>query len=160
MMRLTMITLFGLSSLGLAAAQPPKDEPKTPEPPGGLMVAPFKECAKACDDCARECNACMAHCAKLAATGHPEHLTTMKTCSDCAALCNAASSILSKQGPFFDIVCLGCAQACKRCGDECEKHAAHDPVMKACAEECRRCEKACRTMLANSGFNANEKPIK
>ena len=52
--------------------------------------------------------------------------------------------ILSRRGPFSFLICDACAQACARCGANCEEHASHDPVMAACAKACRDCEKACK----------------
>ena len=103
--------------------------------------------------CARMCDACSAHCARMVADGKKEHLTTLKTCQDCATFCTAASSIVAKMGPFSDLICSSCAEACKRCGDACEK-LAEDKVMKDCAAECRKCEKACRQMPKHTGHTA------
>lgn len=103
-------------------------------------------CAKACDDCGRICDACAAHCAKLVAEGKKEHLKTLQTCQDCATVCQAASCVVARKGPFSDLVCTACADACKRCGEACEQFK-DDPMMKRCADECRACEKACREML-------------
>jgi len=44
------------------------------------------------------------------------------------------------------LICEPCAEACSRCGKECEKFP-NDQHMKRCAEECRKCEKACRDMV-------------
>jgi hypothetical protein len=119
---------------------------------------PFKDCAKACVDCARICDECTAHCGRMLAEGKKEHHNSLRHLQDCAVICSTASSIMSRSGPDSDLICIACAEVCKRCGDECDKHAAHDLMMKACAEECRRCEKACRTMLQSSGFDPNARP--
>jgi hypothetical protein len=134
------LTFFGAGATGSAAAQQ-KDQPKAQD-----YAQHFMDCAKACDDCARICEACAAHCAKLLSEGKTGHLRTLQTCQDCATICAAASSVVAKQGPFSDLICTACADACKRCGDACAEHP-NDPLMKQCAEECRRCEKACRDML-------------
>lgn len=105
----------------------------------------FLSCAKACDDCARICDTCTAHCTKLLAEGKQEHHDTMRLCQDCSTVCSATARVIAKDGPMSDLMCTACADACKRCGDACQKFAA-DPMMKQCAEECRRCEKACREM--------------
>ena len=150
----------GLLAVGGAAADDKKDDKKPPpKPVGGEQVTPLLSCAQTCDDCARACDECGAHCAKMVADGKKEHVLTMKTCQDCAILCSATSRILSRDGPFFDTAGLACAQACKRCGDECEKYPS-DPVMKRCAAECRRCEKACLSMLKNAGLDPNARPGK
>jgi hypothetical protein len=109
----------------------------------------FLACAQACDDCARLCDACTSHCAHMVAEGHKAHFTTLRTCQDCADFCQAASQIVAKQGPFSDLICTACADACKRCGDACAKFP-DDPMMKQCADECRKCEKACRDMLKHA----------
>jgi hypothetical protein len=41
-----------------------------------------------------------------------------------------------------------CIEACRRCGDECERHAHHHEHCRICAETCRRCEQACEEALA------------
>jgi hypothetical protein len=117
---------------------------------GDAHASGYEECAKACSDCQRLCDMCAAHCAKLIAEGKKDHLTTLRTCQDCATHCSAAACIVSRMGPFSDTICTACAEACKRCGDACEKHS-EDSMMKRCAEECRKCEKACREMLKHTG---------
>jgi hypothetical protein len=106
----------------------------------------FDRCAKACNDCQRICDACAAHCAHLIAKGKMEHMKTLRTCQDCAGICAMAAQIVARRGPFSDITCRCCAEACARCGKACAEHSG-DQMMRACAEECRRCEEACRDML-------------
>jgi hypothetical protein len=119
------------------------------DPPAGHHDDHFMQCAKACDDCARSCDACTTHCAKMVADGKKDHLATLATCQDCATACQAASCVTARKGPFAGLMCTACADACKRCGDECEKFK-DDPMMKACADECRKCEKACRDMVRHT----------
>jgi len=106
----------------------------------------YMSCAKACDDCGRICDACAAHCVKMVADGKRDHLNTVATCADCAAACKAASCVVARMGPFSDLMCTACADACKRCGDACAQFTG-DAMMKRCADECRKCEAACRDML-------------
>jgi hypothetical protein len=113
-------------------------------------------CAKVCNDCQRSCDACATHCAHLVAQGKNEHLRTLQTCQDCATLCVAAAQIVARQGPFTDLVCRSCAEACARCGKACEEHSS-DKMMKSCAEECRRCEQACREMLQHIGYSPEKR---
>src|SRR4051794_40909868 len=165
MIRTTLWAAVGLAAVTLivwngAAAKGPQEDQKPGAAASAEKMSPFKECAKACDDCARSCDECGAHCARMLAEGKKDHIESLRQVQDCATVCSAASCILSRGGPDADLICVACADACKRCGDACEKHAAHDPIMKANTEECRRCEKACRTMLQNSGFDANAKPGK
>jgi hypothetical protein len=60
---------------------------------------------------------------------------------------------VARGGPFSDLICTACAEACARCAKACEQQPG-DEHMKACAEECRRCEKECREMLKHVGHNA------
>ena len=146
------VALFVATILAARTADPGQTQPKIPVPkvPQTDDVDPkmpfFSVCAKACDDCARLCETCSAHCAKLVADGKKEHVRTMHLCQDCAAFCAAASRITAKDGPMTDLICASCADACKRCGDACEKQAG-DAIIKQCAAECRKCEEACRKML-------------
>jgi hypothetical protein len=106
----------------------------------------LQDCAKACSDCQRACDMCATHCAHQMHEGKKEHVETLMTCRDCATFCSAASQITARGGPYAQLICSSCAEACARCGAACEKFP-NDSHMKACAEECRRCEKACREML-------------
>ncbi|HXG13296.1 MAG TPA: four-helix bundle copper-binding protein [Gemmataceae bacterium] len=135
-----------------AGGQEKKVRPAAHDLHGGA----FEQCAKACNDCQRICDACTTHCAALVAQGQKEHLRTLQTCQDCADFCAAAAQIVARRGPFADLICSACAEACARCGKECERFSA-DQLMQACAEECRRCEKACREMLKHVGHQAEKK---
>jgi hypothetical protein len=117
----------------------------------------YDRCAKACSDCQRACDSCATHCAQLLAEGKKEHLKTLQTCQDCADFCVTAAQIVARRGPFADLICTSCAEACARCGKACEQHASHDKVMAACAEECRKCEKACREMISHLGQGKERK---
>jgi hypothetical protein len=136
----------------LALAVPLTADDKKADP-HAAHAGPMMECAKACDDCARNCEACGSHCAKLIADGKKEHLHTLRTCQDCATHCSAAANITARHGPFADLICTACAEACKRCGEACTKHS-DDEMMKKCADECHKCEKACRDMVAHAGHHA------
>ena len=81
--------------------------------------------------------------------GKKEHAKTLATCQDCATHCSAAASIVARKGPFSDLICKACAEACARCGKACEQFP-DDKHMKMCAEECRKCEKECREMLKHT----------
>ena len=149
------ILVVGGTGTGPAAGQQKIPAP-IPDGPVDPKMPFFLVCAKACDDCGRMCETCSAHCAKLVLAGNKEHHDTLKLCQDCAAICTACGRVTAKDGPLADLIAAACADACKRCGDACEKHA-HDPIMKQCAEECRRCEKACREMAK---IKAAAKPAK
>jgi hypothetical protein len=146
MNRITLLGLAALIAAGLLGLGLNADDTKGADHKHG---GPYMECAKECDECGRTCDACTAHCAKLVADSKREHLHTLATCADCAATCKAASCITARSGPFSDLICTACADACKRCGEACEKFK-DDEQMKQCAEECRRCEKACVDMVKHA----------
>jgi hypothetical protein len=125
-------------------------ETKKPQPKAGTHHEAFDKCAKACNDCQRICDACATHCAHLIAQGKKEHVKTLQTCRDCADFCSAAAEIVARNGPFADLICKSCAEACNRCGKACDEFK-DDDMMRKCAEECFRCEKACQEMLQHVG---------
>ena len=133
-------------------AHPKQQEIQAPAEKQRVPSEALDHCAKACNDCQRACDACATHCAQLAAQGMKEHFRSLQSCRDCATVCTAAAHIVARRGPFIDLICQACAEACARCGKICAEHAAHDQTMKQCAEECRRCEQACREMLRSPGI--------
>jgi hypothetical protein len=162
--RLAAVAAF--AAVGLAAAtQPPERKTARQVKGRDMRGGPYEQCARACNDCQRACDLCADHCGEMLAKGHGDekdhkshshHLTTLRTCRDCATHCAAAAQVVARHGPFSDLICTACAEACKRCGDACEQ-GGDDPTMKRCAEECKRCEQACRDMLKHTGHGADRK---
>ena len=150
MRQLLIVGLFGVAvaaaAAGVAYTADDKDRPAGHDHHAGHFIS----CAKECRDCALMCDTCAAHCANMLAEGKKEHKTTLQTCQDCSSVCTAAACITAKAGPFSDVICQACAEACKRCGDACGRFK-DDEHMKKCADECRTCEKACRDMLEHVG---------
>jgi hypothetical protein len=110
-------------------------------------------CIEACSDCAESCTQCADACL---AEDDVQHLTTcIRLNLDCADVCAATGRVVSRQtGYDADVtsaVLRACIEACSKCGDECEIHAAHGMEhCRVCAAECRRCEQACQELLAAS----------
>ena len=108
------------------------------------------ECIEACFDCAQSCAACADACL---GEGDVEKLVRcIRLCLDCSDVCATTGRILSRQTEF-DVglaraVVETCAQACRACGEECERHADHHEHCRVCAEACRRCEAACEAALS------------
>ena len=113
---------------------------------GHEMHDAMSKCAEACNACQMECDMCAHHCAGMLAEGKKDHLETLRTCVDCATVCSAAARIVAMDGPFSDVICKACAEACGRCAKACEGFP-DDEHMKRCAEQCRKCEKACQEMM-------------
>lgn len=150
-MRTLLLGVLALGVLTWTMASALRSGSAADDQPGGheQHAHAFHHCAKACADCQIACDSCAHHCAHMVADGKKDHLTTLQTCQDCATHCSAAACITARHGPFADLICTACAEACARCGKACEKFP-DDKHMKACAEECRKCEKACREMLKHT----------
>ena len=124
-------------------------DPSSHDPHG----QPTPECAAECAECQQVCDSCAAHCLMLVADGQKEHQQTLQTCLDCAEICAAADRVVARGGPFSDVICRACAEACARCAAACEKFP-DDEHMARCAKECRKCQQACETMLGEGKNSA------
>jgi hypothetical protein len=107
-------------------------------------------CIDACFDCAQACTACADACLGEEMV---EHLTRCIALNEvCADVCATTGAALSRQvagdQQLLRTLLEACAQACKSCGDECERHAEMHEHCRVCAEACRDCEQHCRELLA------------
>jgi hypothetical protein len=110
-------------------------------------------CVDECFDCAATCTSCADAC--LGEKDVQGLVRCVRLNLDCADVCEAAGRILTRQTEP-DLVLLraaieACAAACRSCGEECERHAAHHDHCRICAEACRRCEQACDELVATIG---------
>ena len=119
----------------------------------GLDRSLLVECIQACVDCAQACTACADAC--LGEDTVAELTTCIRGDLDCADVCEATGRVLSRHTGYDPeltrAVVAACAQACRTCGDECERHASMHEHCKVCMEACRRCERACRAILQAIG---------
>lgn len=115
-----------------------------------LDVGILAACIDACFDCAQSCTACAD--ADLAEPDLETLIACVALCLNCSDVCATTGRVLSRQTEFVpDLarpVVKACAEACRLCGDECERHAHHHEHCRICAEACRRCEQACNEVLA------------
>ena len=126
---------------------------KTHPQPTSLDRDALLRCIEECFDCAASCTACAD--ADLAEDDVGEMARCIRLCLDCGDACVATARIVTRQtatdlGVVRAIV-QACAEACRACGAECERHAAHHEHCRLCAEACRRCERACDDLLAAIG---------
>jgi hypothetical protein len=67
---------------------------------------------------------------------------------DCTDVCTATGRLASRRTGTNEALLKRmietCAEACRLCGAECQKHADRHEHCRICAESCRRCEEACR----------------
>jgi hypothetical protein len=117
------------------------------EPDETLMI----DCIEACVDCEQVCTACADD--SLGQTELAELTKSIALCLDCAVICEATRQVVTRQTEQdLDLLRAqvnACAEACRVCGAECERHAAHHEHHRICAEACHRCEAAC-TRLATA----------
>jgi hypothetical protein len=118
--------------------------------PTSLDHQTLLRCIRECLDCAASCTACSDAC--LSEDVLPELVRCIRLNLDCTDSCDATSRIVLRQ-TAADLSVIratleACVAACRACGDECERHAAHHEHCRLCAAVCRRCEQACRDVLA------------
>lgn len=106
------------------------------------------KCIEACFDCGQSCTACADAC--LGEEMVKELARCIRLDLDCADVCETTGRALSRQLDADPQVTraflLACAQACRSCGEECERHAEMHEHCRLCAEACRRCEQACNEL--------------
>jgi hypothetical protein len=107
-----------------------------------------------------ECLACAQSCASCADACLAEpHVTELRQCIrvnlDCANLCEATAALAIRRTGSNEEVLLRvlevCELACRKCAEECERHAEMHEHCRICAEECRRCQHACRIAMQDVG---------
>ena len=110
-------------------------------------------CIEACYDCAQTCTACADAC--LGEAEVRELTQCIRLNLDCADVCIATGSIASRRTGSNEQVIRAmldaCADACRVCGDECERHAPKMQHCRVCAEACDRCAAACQEALLGMG---------
>ena len=103
----------------------------------------------ALNDCAQACIADTG--CDLGEENVGEMVRCVRLCLDCADVCVATAGVIGRlTGPDLSVtrpLLEACANSCRSCGDECERHAPHHVHCRICAEACRRCERACRALL-------------
>jgi hypothetical protein len=110
-------------------------------------------CIEECFSCAATYTSCADAC--LGEGRVQELVRCIRLNLDCADICDTTGRILTRQ-TGADVAVLRaavevCSQACRVCGEECERHAEHHEHCRVCAGECRRCEQACNDLLSTIG---------
>lgn len=111
-------------------------------------------CIEECYDCGQVCVSCADACLV------EDEVARLRQCIrlniDCSDVCFATGSIATRRTGSNEELLRSmletCAFACRRCAEECEKHAAHHEHCRLCAETCRRCEEACEGAIRTVGF--------
>ena len=111
----------------------------------------LSRCIDACYDCAQSCTACADAC--LAEEDVQMLVRCIRLNLDCADVCAATGSVLSREVAFEPRLAKplieACAEACRTCANECDRHGEHMEHCRICAAACRECEQACNELLAS-----------
>lgn len=110
-------------------------------------------CIQECFDCSATCTSCADAC--LGEQTVQKLVRCIRLNLDCADVCDAAGRVLTRQTAYDPQLARymieACIQACRVCGEECERHAEHHEHCRVCAEVCRRCEQTCNDVLSMIG---------
>jgi len=103
--------------------------------------------------CSQTCTACADAC--LSEQMVADLRRCIRTDLDCADICAVTARVLSRHTGYDAAVTKAqlqaCVQACRTCGEECERHSTHHEHCRICAEACHDCERACADLLASIG---------
>lgn len=106
-------------------------------------------CIEACFDCSQACTSCADAC--LSEEAVAELRKCIRLNLDCADICDVTGHVLTRQteydAPTSKSQLESCREACRTCGEECERHAETHEHCRICAESCRNCEAACERLL-------------
>jgi hypothetical protein len=123
-----------------------------PQRPPHLSLV--ESCTTACYECGALCVACSDAC--LGEAHVHDLVCCIRTCLDCSDVCLATARIVSrltKPSPMLLAAQLtACAEACRICAEECERHAAMHDHCRVCAEACRACERTCRALIHGGAY--------
>jgi hypothetical protein len=109
-----------------------------------VLSAAMRQCIDQCLHCFATCNETIGHCLRMGGKhADAEHIATLQ---DCALLCVTSAELMSRLSPYHHDTCVLCAEACRRCADDCDRIDAKDTMMQECAAECRSCADACDRM--------------
>jgi hypothetical protein len=110
-------------------------------------------CVQQCFICSLTCTSCADAC--LAEERFEELRRCIRLNLDCADVCTATGRLLARQTSsepqLVQSTLDNCAQFCRACAEECERHGDHHEHCRLCAEACRQCEQACEQLRSSIG---------
>jgi hypothetical protein len=119
----------------------------------GQFSPPLIRCIDECLACAQTCVSCADACLAEAQVGELRQCIRLNL--DCADLCAASAALASRRTGSNEEVLVRtlevCELACRKCAEECERHARAHEHCRLCAEQCRRCQHACTLALQDVG---------
>lgn len=103
-------------------------------------------CIEDCYSCAQTCTSCADAC--LGEDMVQDLVQCIRLNLDCADVCAATGRIASRRTGSDEEAIRRmldtCADICRRCGEECHRHASDHAHCRICAEACRSCMQACQ----------------
>ncbi len=122
---------------------------------GGRIEQALARCIELCFDCSQACASCADAC--LGEDSVAELRQCIRLNLDCSDVCVAAGLIASRQtgsnATFVRSMLRTCAEACRLCGAECDRHGSHHEHCRVCAEVCHACARACDEAMGQAGFH-------
>lgn len=111
-------------------------------------AAPNAALTNAAADCVQKGQVCLNHCLDLLADGNKEMAACAKSVNQMLALCGALQQLANQESAYLPKLAALAMEACKKCEDECKKHADKHDACKACGESCAACAKECKKVAA------------
>lgn len=112
-------------------------------------------CIEECFACAQICESCADAC--LAEDMVAELRQCIRLNLDCADICLATGRLAIRRAGgnerSISLMIRACEDICKRCGEECSRHAGMHGHCRICAESCRACAAACASAAQTIGGN-------
>ena len=106
-------------------------------------------CVEDCFGCSATCTSCADAC--LGEEAVAELVRCIRLNLDCAAVCWATGRLI-RQTAFDPQLARhmleACVVACRRCAEECERHAGHHEHCRVCADACRAASNRAMTCSA------------
>ncbi|MDZ4200881.1 MAG: four-helix bundle copper-binding protein [Gallionella sp.] len=111
-------------------------------------ASPYAALAAAAADCVGKGEICLNHCLELLAQGDKEMAACAQSVNQMLAVCTALRQLSNQNSSYTAKFAAIAADVCKRCEDECLKHAKKHIQCKACAESCSACHLECQKVNA------------
>lgn len=91
---------------------------------------------------------CLDHCHDLLEQGDRTMAPCARSVNEMLAICTALHRVAAQNAASLKQMAAIAADVCKRCEDECRKHANKHPECKDCADACVSCGKECKKVAA------------
>jgi hypothetical protein len=98
-----------------------------------------RDCIENCNEAAEVCEWCADEC-----LGSEEMEECARLCRDVADIASLHARFMARGSSYSKHLAQACAEACKDCAAECERHDAEH--CQVCAEVLRECAESCRRM--------------